>query len=144
MALNTNELYSDNTNTDRIRIQPHADGVAVCTVDGISGAPTLLQGLPMGQITATGLWVPWDVDAVDGSQIIAGFIWDHDGVATHATNEVQCNMMKAGVIHRDDVNTATMRALLPNTPTEGELDTALKATTLRQFGLIVQGLALVG
>jgi len=49
--------------------------------------------------------------------------------------------MLEGEIHRDDVNTAAIRAVLGGSASEANVDTALKAQTLRDAGITVRGLA---
>lgn len=75
-----------------------------------------------------------------GSNIIAGFV-AHDAVQLSAANEVLGVVMLEGEVHRDDINTAAIRALLLGSPSEGELDTALKSAELRKRGIHVRGLA---
>ena len=93
MTLESNELYTSSTTADRIRMQPHADGVSVVTVVGVSGAPLYPQGMPMGIVLDSGLWGPFTQGDSTGLQNISGFIWDHEGVQLHGTNEVQANVM---------------------------------------------------
>ena len=71
---------------------------------------------------------------------IRGFI-AHSDVQLSATDEVQGDIMLEGEIHRDDVNTVAIRALLTGSISEAELDTKLKSTKLRELSLHVRGLA---
>jgi hypothetical protein len=74
------------------------------------------------------------------TNLIQGFI-AHDAVTLDTANEVQGVIMLAGEIHRDDVNTSAMRALLEGSPSEAELDIALRVPTLRALSMYVSGLA---
>jgi hypothetical protein len=78
--------------------------------------------------------------ALNDSNVIRGFI-AHDSVTLSATGEVQGVVALAGEIHRDDVNTAAMRALLEGSPSEAELDIALRAIEQSSLDFYVRGLA---
>lgn len=80
--------------------------------------------------------------ALNSSNVIAGFI-AHDTVQLDDTFEVLGVVMLAGEVHRDDINTALIRAQLVGSPSEAELDIALKSAELRKRGLTVRGLAAV-
>ena len=72
---------------------------------------------------------------------IVGIVADVDGVVTSASGEVQFLFGYDADIHRDDINTATIRAVLGGSPSANELDTALKDPELRKLGIHVRGLA---
>lgn len=76
----------------------------------------------------------------DGLADIDAFV-AHDKVQLVSGYQVLGKVQTVGEIHRDDVNTATMRALLGGTPTENNLDAALKRMSLRQAGIRIKGLA---
>lgn len=71
---------------------------------------------------------------------IRGFI-AHANVQLSATDEVQGDVMLEGEVHRDDINTAAIRALCTGSISEAELDVKLKAQKLRDLSLHVRGLA---
>lgn len=78
---------------------------------------------------------------LNGTNEIRGFLADVDGVATDASGEVQVVVMLEGDVHRDDINTTAIRAVLGGSPSEAELDTALRAQSLRALGIHVRGLS---
>ena len=44
-------------------------------------------------------------------------------------------------MHRDDINTSAMRAVLGGSPSANELDAALRDVELRKLGLFIVGLS---
>lgn len=64
-------------------------------------------------------------------------------VQIDASDEVLGIIMVKGEAERDDMNTAAVRALLRGSPSEGELDTALGASALKDAGIMVRGLSTV-
>jgi len=75
-----------------------------------------------------------------GANVIAGFV-AHDPVQLDDADEVLGVVMLEGEVHAADINTAAIRAVLQGSPSENELNTALKAASLRMKGLHVRGLA---
>jgi hypothetical protein len=80
--------------------------------------------------------------ALNGTNKIRGILYTMEGVVTSASEEVQATIMVNGEAHRDDLNTATLRALMGGSPSEAEVDTALRAD-LRAINLDIRGLTLV-
>lgn len=76
----------------------------------------------------------------DGVSDIDGFVV-HDAVQLVSGYQVLGKVQDIGAIHRDDVNTSTIRALLGGSPTEANLDIALQRMSLRMAGLRIKGLA---
>lgn len=76
-----------------------------------------------------------------GTNEIVGIVADVDGVATSASGEVQFLLGYEVEFHRDDINTATIRAVLGGSPSANELDTALRSPELRKLGIRVRGLS---
>jgi len=74
-----------------------------------------------------------------GAEKIRGFV-AHADVQLSATDEVQGDVMLAGEVHRDDINTAAIRALCTGSISEAEMDIRLK-DGLRELSLHVRGLA---
>ncbi len=142
MALETNELYSEATRDDQLRLFPHDAGVRPKAFAAVSGGATLPQGTPCAFNTSTGLWVVWTQGGTNGTAVISGIIMEEATINDSGSNntETLVNVMILGELHRDDVNTAAIRAVLGGTPTEGNLDTALRAATMREKGLHVQGI----
>ncbi len=121
--------------------------VQTITFGELAGAPDVIYdgaGLTDGGLNEpTGIAIA-TVDAgtnLNGTNEIRGFIADVDDVQTHASDEVQALAMIDGEIHRDDVNTAAMLLLLVGSPSEAELDTALRATAVRERQLTIRGLS---
>jgi hypothetical protein len=79
--------------------------------------------------------------ALNGTNQIRAFVGDSGGRQTSATEEVQVLLAKAGTFHRDDINTAAIRAVLAGVPSEAELDAALADPSVRELGIDIQGLA---
>lgn len=77
-----------------------------------------------------------------GAEKIRAFL-AHQDVQLSATDEVQGTIMLEGEVHRDDINTAAIRALCSGSPSEAELDVALKDQGLRDLSIHVRGLASV-
>jgi hypothetical protein len=125
-----------------------ASAVLTITFSENAGAPTV--AINTEKITDGGVSEPGNLvlaasnagTALNDTNVIAAFI-AHDSVQLDAADEVLGVIMLTGEIHRDDVNTAAIRALLAGTPSENELDTALKQASLREKGIIVRGLASV-
>ena len=78
---------------------------------------------------------------LNGTNKIRAFVGDEGGRQTSATEEVQVTLFKAGTAHRDDINTAAVRAVLGGSPSEAELDTALRDVGVRDVGVDIQGLS---
>lgn len=134
MAFNTNELFSSATRAAFPRAQPFQHGIQPKTLAADAGGPTTIALLsPMAVVTASGQWVLWANAGADGSEIIRGFLWEPDGIATSATEEVLANIFLRGVVHLDDI------------PVVGGTLAQLKAalqTGVRERGLIIDGLEL--
>lgn len=85
--------------------------------------------------------------ALNGADVIRGFI-QSNAVTMNGTDEAQGLIMDSGDIHRDDVNTSTIRGICVGSPSEAELDTALRGTahegpSLRELDIRVTGLSQV-
>ena len=112
-----------------------------------AGAPTVTadtSGLTDGGLnepTGIALATSNAGTALSGTNIVRGFVGDTGGRQTSATEEVQFIIFKAGSVHRDDINTAAVRTVCGGAPTEGELDTALRATSVRDDGYDIQALS---
>ena len=125
-----------------------ASAVMTITFTENAGAPSVAietEGITDGGTAEPGNLVLAASDAgtaLDGSEVIAGFV-AHDNVQLDDTYEVLGVVMLRGEVHRDDINTAAIRALLDGSPSENELDTALRAASLREKGIDVRGLSAV-
>lgn len=78
---------------------------------------------------------------LNGADEIRGVMYTMEGVVTSATEEVQAVLMIEGELHRDDVNTTALRALMGGSPSEAEVDTALRDQKVRGLSLHVRGLS---
>lgn len=117
-------------------------GVVTLTFAEAAGAPTVAIDVTDLSGNAHVLAASDAGTALNGTNVIAGFV-AHQSVTADATDDVQATVMLAGEVHRDDINTSAIRAVLGGSPSEGELDTALKASSLRDKGITVRGLAAV-
>lgn len=121
--------------------------VQTITFGELAGAPNVIldsAGLTDGLVPEPAGITIATVDAgtaLNGTNKIRGFIADVDGVQTDASDEVQGLVMIDGEINRDDVNTAAMLLLLVGSPSEAELDTALRDPSLRARNLTIRGLS---
>tara|TARA_R110002096_G_scaffold77443_3_gene182359 strand:- start:103 stop:855 length:753 start_codon:yes stop_codon:yes gene_type:complete len=119
-----------------------ANAIVTLTFSENAGAPTVALDV----IGLTGnVHVLATSDAgtqINGTDEIAGFL-AHQKAQSSASDDVQITVMLAGEVHRDDINTALIRAALLGSPSEAEVDTALKSAKLRQRGITVRGLAAV-
>jgi hypothetical protein len=118
-----------------------ANHVATFTFTENAGAPSwdvdmsgLTGNAPAESITDAGT-------QLNGTNEIRGVLYTMEGVVTHATNESQGVIMIEGELHRDDVNTTALRALMGGSPSEAEVDTALRSQKLRDLSLHVRGLS---
>lgn len=123
--------------------------VQTITFDESAGAPTVIfdgsQLTDGGVVEADGIALA-AVDAgtqITGTDEIRAFLYTMEGVVTSASEEVQATAMVNGEAHRDDINTAALRALMGGSPSEAELDTALRSQKLRGINLDIRGLTLV-
>lgn len=123
-----------------------ASAVMTLTFTENAGAPVVTMNTE--KITDGGVSEPGNLvlaasdagTALNNTEKIAGFV-AHDSVQLLAGGEVLGVVQLFGEVHRDDVNTAAIRALLSGSPSEAELDTALKQADLRMKGLLIRGLA---
>lgn len=127
MALKNENLGRIETTFDR-RPRMVVKHSGVRTFSEAAGGPTLKIATPVYRDTAdANQWKVWT-----NTQLIEGFV-AHADVVLDASDQVLGNVMLVGDIHRDDV-------ILPSGETQGNLDTALRATTLRDRGILVRGL----
>lgn len=121
--------------------------VVTMTFSEGAGAPSVAldgTGLTDGGVVESSNYVLAASDAgtqISGTDKIRGFIGDEDGVETDATGEVQILVIQEGEMHRDDINTSAMRAVLGGSPSANELDAALRDVELRKLGLFIVGLS---
>ena len=95
--------------------------------DNIDGR-VIYSGIALGQITATGLYAPYDPDASDGTETGVGFLFtsvqiDDDAVAT--ANDVFATLLYSG-----DINEGNLRDFGSN---EGMVDAAFKVDVGDRF-----------
>lgn len=145
MALETNELFSKVTVGDQLRLFPANGGNKPINLAAVSGGASLVQGVPLAYNTSTDTWGVWTQGGLNGSGVISAILMEDATVNDSGSNDTEtiAVVMILGELHRDDINTAAIRALCGGSPTEANLDTALRAATMREKGLHVQGLTLV-
>jgi hypothetical protein len=138
MAVEKRILFEALSGTDRVPVQRYITKTVNRLFAAVSGAPLLPINLPVAYDSALDVWKRWDVDgaAGEGDQI-RGFLTC--ALQTHATNTVPAEIAFKGEFDREDINNSTIRAALPNTPSEGELDEALRDPELRAIELNVRG-----
>lgn len=144
MALGANELLSSSTRAPFPRLVPHEDGVHVKKFASSAGAELLPIGTPVVFNTSTTFWQVYDEGALNGTGVIRGFVYPN-ALQLDASDEVLGNVLMAGVVHRDDINTAEIRGFLLGSPSEANLDAALRTNdpSLRELNIDVQGLTQV-
>lgn len=126
MAINKQSLVgTKQTSTEETRFFAYEDGVLPGLLNPIAGAPDLPHLTPLTyNAGAYDVWVDLgDIDAL---------LYQPRGQASHAVDQVVISLGKRGRVSAPAVP-------LPTTAgqTQGALDTALKATELRQKGITV-------
>lgn len=144
MALETNELYNENTKGDQLRLYPTSPGgTRPKNFAAVTGGAALVQGVPVAFNTSTSLWGVWTQAGTNGTAVISGILMEDGTLNDSGSNntETLLQVMVLGQLHRDDINTAAIRALCGGSPTEGNLDTVLTAASMREKGLLTEGIA---
>lgn len=140
MALNPRELRSTHAGYrggPAIQIEKNKVG----TLAAQTGAPLLPRATPLAWDTAAGMWTVFTQGGSNGTDAIRGFVDDDDGVQSHGANEVQVLVALEGDLSRDAINTTAIRAVLGGSPTEANVDTALRASLLRELGFQIKDLS---
>lgn len=121
-----------------------AAAVMTITFSENAGAPTLAYDgalITDGGVSEPHVFAVSDAGtALNETNVIRGFI-AHDSVTLDTAGEVQGVIALVGEVHRDDVNTTAMLALLEGSPSEAELDIALRAVEQSSLNFLVRGLA---
>jgi len=142
MALGSNELFSDASRGAHPRLEAEATKVVHVEDNAGSVGVELPIGTPLAFDTSTNQWCVYEDAGANGRGVISGFVY---GVAQSddETDDVLMVVLYRGRVHRDDVNTSAIRAVLGGAggTSESELDIALKVNTLRYKGIDVVGLA---
>nr|BFD90965.1 hypothetical protein KitaXyl93_23250 [Kitasatospora sp. Xyl93] len=68
----------------------------VASTDSTQPYSRLLSGLPLGKITASGLYGPYDPAATDGRQVLAGLVFD-EALFTPNQPKIPCALLWHGV-----------------------------------------------
>lgn len=144
MALKKTELFGQATKAVNPRLAPYDRGLKVIRILARAGSPLLLKGLAMAQHDTTGVWEPYSQGGLNDLGTMRAFLYED--VQADATDDVLGVAMIRGELHRDDVNTAALRAQMTGAPSEANIDAALRGgtPTLRELGLDVRGLTQVG
>lgn len=140
MALESNELFSTTSRVPHPRLQ--AEKTKPVDIQTSAGAELLPIGTPMAFDTGTNLWTQYDQAGMNGENVISGILYG-EAIQLSASDEVQGTVLIVGEVDRDDINTAAIRAVLAGSPSEAQLDTALRAASLREKGIIVRNLTQV-
>lgn len=144
MALGSNELFDSNSRGAHPRLEALATKVVHVEDNAGSVAVELPIGTPLAFDTSTNQWCVYEDGGSNGRGVISGFVYG-TAQSDDETDDVLMVVLYRGRVHRDDVNTAAIRAVLGGSggTSEAELDAALKAQTLRYKGIDVVGLAAV-
>jgi len=113
------------TSSEETRFFAYEDGVQPGLLNPITGAPDLPHLTPL--VYNAGAYDVWE----DGEAIDA-LLYQPRGQATDATDQVVIALGKRG-----RVSAPAVPLPITNSQTQGALDTALKATALRQKGITV-------
>ncbi len=142
MVLEKRSLFGESFGTPwpRVRI----DSIRPKTVAAAAGDPVYPPMTPMAYNTSSGYWVPFTQGGSNETNVIRAFVGPA-GCQASASGEVLAELILEGEVHRDDINTAAIRALLGGSPSEANVDTALAAgdPSLRELGINVVGLETV-
>ena len=142
MALGTNELFDSNSRGAHPRMCASRTKV-VHLEDNAGAAPVELPiGTPLAFDTSTSQWCVYEDAGANGRGTIRGFVYG-TAQSDDETDDVLVVVLYEGEVHRDDVNTAAIRAVLGGAggTSEAELDIALKVRGLRDMGIHIVGLA---
>lgn len=142
MALGSNEIFSSASRGAHPRLSATRTKVVHLEDNAGSAAVTLPIGTPLAYDTSTGQWCVYEDAGSNGRGTIRGFIYGTPQVDDE-TDDVLVVVLYRGEVHRDDINTAAIRAVLGGSggTSEAELDVALKVRGLRDMGIDVVGLA---
>lgn len=133
MAFNPNELFASTTRGPALRVEPLT--IQPKTFGPVGAAPLYPKLTPLGfdtSLGSAGKWVVWANAGGNGSNAIAGFVADDDGVQIDAANDVPGNVIMRGKIHWADIP-------LPAGETQANLNAKLRSGP-RALGLEIQGL----
>lgn len=142
MALGANELFGSASRGAHPRLEALATKVVHVEDNAGSVAVTLPIGTPLAFDTSTSQWCVYEDGGSNGRGTIAGFVYG-TAQSDDETDDSLMVVLYRGRVHRDDVNTSTIRAFLGGSggTSEAELDIALKVRGLRDKGIDVVGLA---
>lgn len=132
MALQPEELFgSAVSQTPNLRAFPYQDGIVPSQLEQLAADTDLPHLTPLVN-NGDGTWGVWaDADL----NTVQGLLWapdeDHAGLLA---GETMIQVFKRGLVHYDDIP-------LPAGQTQATLDTALAHSSVRDAGIIVQGLA---
>lgn len=141
MALGANELFASQSRGPLSRMEALATKV-VHLEDNAGSVPALLpRGTPLCYDTSTSQWCVYEDAGSNGRGTIRGFLMETQ--YDDETDDVLAVVLLRGRVHRDDVNTSAIRAVLGGSggTSEAELDVALKVRGLRDMGIDIVGLA---
>ncbi len=129
MANQPKELFgSAVSQTPNLRAYPAEDGIAVQQLEALGADADVVHLTPLFETSGT--WGVWQ----DADATVDGFLWAPDEAhAGLAAGETNIQVFKAGVIHADDIP-------LPSGQTLATLQAALRAQSMRDQGIAIQGL----
>lgn len=109
------------------------------------GSALLPVGTPIAYDTSTNTWKPYVQGGMNESNVIRAFIYERP-VQLSGTGEQHGVALIGGEVYASDVNTAAIRAVLGGSPSEANIQTALRTNngagpTLRELNIDVRGLS---
>ncbi len=140
MALGSNELFDSASRGAHPRLNALRTKVVHLEDNAGSVPATLVIGTPLAFDTSTSQWCVYEQAGANGRGTIRGFVYGTDQVDDE-TDDVLIVALYRGEVHRDDINTAAIRALCGGSPSEANIDAALSVRGLRDMGIDVVGLA---
>ena len=92
----------------------------VASTDSTQPYSRVLSGVPLGRITASGLYGPYDPAAVDGRQVLAGLVFDETLFAP-GQPKIPCALMWHGVARASKIPGGIDTTKVTLTPAGGAL-----------------------
>lgn len=140
MAIQDNELYSENSRDGSPAIQPDQGPGALLPRTFNAGSDTLPVGIPVCVVPTTGLMDVCDPSSGNAwEQVVAGFVYPA-AITRSASGEVLGTVMLKGSIDYDVV----AAHLVQLTGTEQQLKDMLRKPAMADKGLHVDGLTKIG
>lgn len=82
---------------NNISLVPGGGTLDPATVEAVDGVKYLPSGTPLGKITASGKWGPYDSAAEDGRQTMVGLLFNTGGINLTGSDAEMCSIFIGGV-----------------------------------------------